>query len=415
MMGAQGIGDLLRCLRVRAGRTRPEQAQHIESVQGQWFDPERVKRWETGKRIPTSTDFQLIADSYGIAIEVVRAAVSCSRQQRRIGHLNPPEEGADQVQRRTFMGFALAAGLGGEPWGRLAAALEGAPVDKVTASQLVSKTAKLFTAEERTPARMLAAQLSAHLDTITTVLPTSGTHRRELTIAAGEAAALAGWVHWDLGDPETAMRYYDTAALAGRRAGHPAINALVLGYTSYGVGPVEARKMLAAAQEHVREPGYATARAWLCAREAEEAAAVGDREAAVRALDRATTAFDYADPGGEQAWVSFFVPARLASMRVATYARLRHRALEAAADEALAELGTTETKMRVAVLGDVASGYLVAGSVDQAVEVGRRALAATLETETTMGKLRLASLATQLPARHREARAFREEIRASLG
>ncbi|MGW3229083.1 hypothetical protein [Kitasatospora sp. NPDC001095] len=66
------------------------------------------------------------------------------------------------------------------------------------------------------------------------------------------------------------------------------------------------------------------------------------------------------------------------------------------------------------MLGDVATGYLTAGAVDQAVEIGRRALAATVESETTMGRVRLAALAEQLPETA-AARHLREEIRAALG
>ncbi|WP_331744424.1 hypothetical protein [Kitasatospora sp. NBC_01300] len=65
------------------------------------------------------------------------------------------------------------------------------------------------------------------------------------------------------------------------------------------------------------------------------------------------------------------------------------------------------------MLGDVAADYLTAGAVDQAVEVGRRALAAALEAETTMGRVRLSALADQLPASS-AAQAFRDEIRAFL-
>ncbi|MFJ4594986.1 MULTISPECIES: hypothetical protein [unclassified Kitasatospora] len=171
--------------------------------------------------------------------------------------------------------------------------------------------------------------------------------------------------------------------------------------------------MLAAAQENVRGRGLEAARAWLAAREAEEAAADGDRESALRALDRARTAFDYAEPDTAPAWFSFFGEARLSSMTVATYAKLRHRDLGAAADQTLADLGEDDRKIRVAVLGDVAAGYLTAGAVDQAVEIGRRALAATLEAQTTMGRVRLSALADQLPASP-AAQAFRDEIRASL-
>ncbi len=420
-MMSQEIGPVLRRLRMSAGRSRPEQAEHIQTFQGgRYFDPDRLKRWERGERIPTSTDFQLIADAYSLHLEEVRQAVSLARQARRLARLHPliehdQAQEEDRVDRRSFIGTALAAGgtMASEPWGRLAAALHGGPVDKPTAGELEKSTGELFTAEEHMPARLLAARLTSHLDNITTVLPRAGEHERALTIAAGETAALAGWLYWDLGDHETAACYYSTASLAGRRAGHGAVNALVLGYASYGVNSEKAREMLTAAQEHVRGQGYATARAWLCAREAEEAAAMGDQEAAVRALDRATTAFDYAAPGGEQAWMSFFGQARLNSFRVATYARLRHPELTSAADDALASLDGVDTKVRVAVLGDVATGYLTAGDIEQAVEVGRRALTATVQTETTMGKVRLTALADRLP-NNSTARTFREEIRAAI-
>ncbi|MCC9308978.1 transcriptional regulator [Kitasatospora sp. RB6PN24] len=389
----------------------------IEAHQdGRYFDPERIKRWETGERIPTKPDFDLIARSYGLPVEMVRDAVTLSRRARRLARLAPLiKQEEEEVDRRGFLSVAVAAGVASEPWGRLATALSGGRVDAEAVAQLERSTASMFSAEEHTPARLLAAQLSAHLDAITSVLPGAGAHQRALTIAAGEAAALAGWIHWDLGDFATARQYYSTASLAGKHAGHGAVNALTLGYASYGVDPAKAREMLSAAQEQVRGPGYATARAWLCAREAEEAAKQGDREGAIRALERATTAFDYADPDGEQAWMSFFRRARLGSMAVATYAMLEHPALGAAADETLTALGSDDTKVRVAILGDVATGYLTAGHVEQAVEIGRRALAATVETETTMGKVRLHALAEKLSEQNSVARSFGEEIRATLG
>jgi tetratricopeptide (TPR) repeat protein len=417
MMSSREIGPILRSIRTQAGRTRPEQAQVVEALQdGRYFDPERIKRWETGERIPTKPDFELIARAYGLTVEVVREAVVLSRQARRLARLSPLiEQEEDEVDRRGFLSAAVAAGVASEPWGRLAAALSGDRLDRETVAQLERSTALMFTAEEHTPARLLAARLSAHLDTITSVLPSAGAHQRAITIAAGETAALAGWIHWDLGDHSTARQYYSTAALAGKNAGHGAVNALALGYASYGADPAKAREMLSAAQDQVRGPGYATARAWLCAREAEEAAKQGDREGAIRALERATTAFDYANPDGEQAWMSFFCRARLGSMTVATYAMVNHPGLGATADETLTALGDADTKVRVAILGDVATGYLTAGDVEQAVEIGRRALAATVETETIMGRVRLHALAQQLPGQNSVARRFREEIRATLG
>lgn len=378
-----------------------------------------VVRWETGRATPLPYQYPKLARLLKVTTEAL-ADLLAPDTVTAAAHVPAPtapvcSEEDDDVDRRDFTrgAVAIAAGAAIEPWGRLAAALDSSAVDQVTVDHLLATTASGFRDEEHVPARLLAAQLSAHVDRITAVLPNAGPHRAALTIAAGETAALAGWTYWDQGDYTRARHYYRTARLAADRAGHGPLHALVLGYASYGAGVATARDMLAAAQERVRGRGRAAARAWLAAREAEEAATAGDREAAVRALDRARTAFDYADPVEAPAWMSFFGAARLGSMTVSTYARLRHKELGAASDQTLADLGEDDRKVRVAVLGDVAAGYLTAGAVDQAVEVGRRALAATVETETTMGRVRLAALADQLPETA-AARELREEIRAAL-
>jgi len=402
MMNPEGIGPLLRHLREQSGRKREQVAEAIGTVMGRECSADNPKRWETEKRLPTPHYHDAIAAVYGIPVREVRKAVEASRQSRRldrIGVLMDDDASTEEdMDRRAFLGAAaLAAGAAAEPWGRLAAALDGSAVDRETADSLTATTEGMFDSEEHIPARLMIARLTAHLDTLTALLPSAGPFRGQLAIAAGEAAALAGWMSWDLGDHAAALRYYGVAARASQVAGHGAVGALALGYASYGVGPVRAREMLAEAQGNVRGPGYATAQAWLSAREAEEAAKAGDREGAVRALERARTAFDYAPPGGEQAWTRFFRRARLGSMAVSTLSRLGHPELEAAADDALAALGDDDAKIRCSVLGDVAAGYLAAGDVDRAMEVGERALDATVQDDTTMGRIRLAELAQRLP------------------
>ncbi|MGW0820230.1 hypothetical protein [Streptomyces sp. NPDC002845] len=190
--------------------------------------------------------------------------------------------------------------------------------------------------------------------------------------------------------------------------------ALAMGYASYAVEGDKAREMLAAAQEHVRGLGYATARAWLAGRDAEEAAALGDREGSVRSLDRATTAFDYANPDDEQAWVRFCQRPRMYSLMVSTYARLHHRDLEQTAQDALAHLGDDDSMLSIAALSDAATGYVVSGDVDQGVEVGRRFVDAATTAPTTPGRKRLASFAELLPPQHSEARDLADDIRTAL-
>lgn len=418
MMSPDGIGHLLRGLREQAGRTRRDQAEHLERTSGRFVDPENIKRWETEKRLPIPDWHDVIAEGYGVPVEEVRRAVAASRRYRRLvstSVLLEDQEEVSPVERREFLGVSiLAAGIATEPWGRLAAALAGPNVDSQVTDELVEATAHLFVSEHHIPAKLLADRLGGHLETLTALIPRSGPHRQALTIAAGETAALAGWAAYDVGDMDTARHYYKTAALAGREAGHPAVVALAMGYASYAVPADKAREMLAAAQEHVRGAGYAAARSWLAAREAEEAAASGDREGAVRALDRATTAFDYANPDAEQAWIRFYQRPRLDSLTVSTYSQLRHPGLGQAAEDALTHLGDDDSKVSIAVLSDAATGYVLSGDVDRGVEVGRRFVDAATTTPTTMGRQRLASMAALLPQQHSAARDLTEDIRAAL-
>src|SRR5690606_2444783 len=110
----------------------------------------------------------------------------------------------------------------------------------------------------------------------------------------------------------------------------------------------------------------------------------------------------------------FYQRPRLDSLTVSTYARLRHRDLEKTAQDALTHLGEDDSKVRIAVLADVATGYVVAGDLDQGVQVGHRFVQAATRTPTTCGRERMASLAKLLPTPHSAAQDLAENIRAAL-
>ncbi|MFE4669399.1 transcriptional regulator [Streptomyces sp. NPDC056716] len=417
MLSPEGIGNLLCDLRKKAGRSRCEQAKHLADVSGEVFDPDNLKRWETEKRLPTPMWHRTLAAGYGISVEDIQRAVAASRRHRRLMSTSVllAEDEEEAVDRRKFGFSVLVAGVATEPWGRLAAAVASPSIDSKTSDALVAQTADLFV--QHLPATQMAKRLSAHLETLTALIPRSGPHRKALTVAAGETAVLAGWAAYDVGDLEQARNYYRTAVLAGREAGHPAVIALALGYASYALPTEKARKMLSSAQEHVRDPGYASARSWLAGREAEEAALLGDDDGALRALERATTAFDYADPGAEQAWIRFYGRPRLDSLTLSTYSRLRHQDLEQTAQDALAHLDEATSMVRIAVLADVANGYAVSGNLEQAVAIGHRFVQAIVDmryTPTMMGRKRLKSLAALLPAQNSATRDLTEGIRAAL-
>jgi len=415
------FGDLLRRLRVRAGRSQTEQAEELCHLMG---DPlksvtrSEISRYERGGRVPRPRMVRLYATSFGVPEgELLRAAANARAAKAPVLE---PDEGIEllegSVRRRDFVGAAaLGLGLASEPWGRLSFALgRSGPADSQIAASMAERTASLFAAEEHLPARQLHRGLAEQLDQLTVLLGAGGQHRRSLLVSAGETAALAGWLAYDMGDLATARHYYQAATQAGHEAQHSPLLALVLAYTSYAVDdPREARDLLRAAQQHVRAPGCATARAWVSAREAEESAAIGDREGALRALERAQAVYDYAHPEEEQPWVRFLSKARLDSMTVAAYARIDHPDLGEVSEAALRALRPEDAKVRAVILGDVATAYVVRGELDRGTEVAREAMEVTLRSEATLGRQRLQALAGQLPPSI-AGRQLRDEVRAIL-
>ena len=220
--------------------------------------------------------------------------------------------------------------------------------------------------------------------------------RRRLLATTGEALALAGWAAWDSLDAARAHQLYDRAADAARQAGDGPLHACVLAYRSYeaeadGDLP-DARRLLTAAQGYVRGEGSATTRAWLAAREAEVDATMAEQTPALRALDRAVTAYDYAHPHRERSWTAFLTPSRLGSMAVMTYARLDHPDLDATTDAVVASLPSTDDKTKAVILADVATATIQRGRHERGARLGHDALDQTLAREASLGKQRLRSL-----------------------
>ncbi|MFK0179994.1 helix-turn-helix domain-containing protein [Streptomyces xanthochromogenes] len=429
----EDVGELLRRLRFEDGRTQAEIAEACGRLAADSaMSGQDVSRFERGVRVPGRPARFRLAAVYGVDPDLLHRAAALSRTKRRrtaeagkaltVGVDIPSFEGTygtevDSVRRRQFLGAAaVGAGAVAEPWGRLAHALSGqGRPDGDSVSIMARRSADLFDAETQKPASQVYGDLLAQVNTLSLLID-SATNPRPFVALAGETAALAGWVAYDLGDSAAAAGYYDVARRAARESGEPAVLALVMAYESYAAtDPRQAAGMLAAAQQYVRGPGAATARAWLSAREAEERATAGDRDGALRAIERAHAVFDYANPTGEQPWVKFFSQARLDSMTVATYGRLGHPELGRVSDAALAALTPDDLKVRAVILGDVATAYVVQGEFERGAEVAREALTVTRQGEATLGRQRLGALAARLPATNSVAGQLRGELVAALG
>lgn len=358
--------DLVRALESRGFRTSKRNVQRYES--GETTRPNYAARRALEQALGVTYD------ELGFAPDVIDEMV---------------------IDRRELLTLAAGAAVAAsDPMDRLrhALATDRAP-DREAVDGLEHTTALLYEREEYETAAALAVDLDRHVDTLSWSLNAARgeSMQRRLTVTAGEAAALAGWVAYDLGHHDRARGYWQLALDAARTAGDGPVIALVLSYLSYLSAErrehQQAWVWLDEASQHVKAPEHARARAWIAGRQAEEAAALGDASALI-SLERAMTAMDYAGDG--RPWARFFDNSRLGSMAVATYGRLRHPELVPAADAVLGSI--RDAKTRAVILGDVATAYIGTGDIDRGCAVATQALDVTLATEATLGRQRLTAL-----------------------
>ncbi|MEX5634358.1 helix-turn-helix domain-containing protein [Parafrankia sp. FMc2] len=415
-----------------------------------------ICKWEKGDKKPSlryqrllralfersSAELGFVDDDPSTGLAGLRAAPA-ERASREIGSpagtlLIQTENGADPagdipVERRGFLRlFAAAggvavvplstAGADNAPWERLSAALRRrTTVTPELTEELSRCTAGLYSLEERVPARALFPRVTGHLGTLTQLLESSGRSpaRRELASTAGETAALAGWLAFDMNDIPSALAYYRVAIEAAREADDSALWACVLGYESYhsaGIGRHDqACALLAEAQRRAASGSTVMTKAWLAGREAEEQAARGEGRAALAALDRAQDSFDRADDG-DRVWTQFFDRGRLDGIKVTTYTRLRRpAAAHAAATEALrATSPHSGTKKRSLLLGDIAEVHIQRREIEAATQYAAESLAIVAATDFSLGLTRIRRVREHLrPWQNTQAvRDLDEQLRA---
>lgn len=387
---------VLREIRTRLRLSQDEFATRVRQAGQRLGEPNDcnkrlVQRWESGEHATCRPVYQrALQEATGQRFEELGFA---------------PDESAP-VDRRSFVAAGILATSGvalAEPFDRLRRALQfPARLDVAAVDLLETATADHFTQEEQMPARLLVRHVGAHVDLLSLLLAgSSERNRARLAVLAGESAALAGWLAYDTGDLAGARGYWQTALDAARHANDGPLLACVLAYLSYLTSsqgdPAEAFRLLSAAGGHVRSTQHAAARSWISARAAEEAALLGD-PAALVSLERALTAFDYAQPDTGRPWVKFFDNARLGSMAVATYARLGHPEVDGASQAVMGALPDGDHKTRAVILADVATGHVAHGDLDAGCDLAARALDATLSGEAVLGRERLTALRPALQA-----------------
>ncbi len=165
-------------------------------------------------------------------------------------------------------------------------------LDSGLVSLLRDQTQGLRLLDRRLGAPTIHAQAVAHVETVERLVRNAlpGADRENAADELGQAAALAGWQALDMGRLDEAWRLHETATAAAREGG-----AAGLGYARAQQGFVlldagrlsDAHALIRSARDRLDAPVSSELLAWLHAAEGEALAALGERDAALRALDSA--------------------------------------------------------------------------------------------------------------------------------
>jgi transcriptional regulator with XRE-family HTH domain len=269
-------------------------------------DAAMVSRWERGSRRPRPRYMSLLCRLFELPAEQLGIVDEDEYARPR----EPMRDGLeDDVERRDFM-QRMATLLGAatvpmpnfepgspEPWKRLAMVLRRpGPVDDTTVEHLEQITVALQSlAPTQLSARAILGPVTGHLDAITLLLQGSSPPalRARLCSLAAETAGLAGWLRWDLDDPDGAASYFATGLQAAREGGDRALAAYLSGSAAcqppYRETPQRRLQQLRSISWAEASP---SGQVWLAAKEADACALMGDASGCARALDRAEVALE---------------------------------------------------------------------------------------------------------------------------
>jgi hypothetical protein len=339
-----------------------------------------MRRWERGEHKPGERYRELLAEVYD-------DSAPDGLQ---------PESILDDMQRRPFLrGLGAFIGLAAasafiEPWERLSHALRHpSRVDRATVSSLASLTVMLESRESQENPRALLGPVEGHLGNVATLLAGSPSLRPQLCSIAGETAALAGWLAFDIEDRPAAAGYFRVGIEAAKEANDRALGAYLVGSScvqpAYRERPyARLRRLEGRTFGFARSDASPSTRAWLATLEAEAHALAGDTSKCFRVFDEAEAAMSRA--GGEdessRPRLAFFDPDRLAGERGVALARLGQP--DAAQDvlaPALASLDPSVVKTRPRLLAALATAHVQQGDVDRACELGAEALGIAAQQE----------------------------------
>lgn len=361
-------------------------------------DATMISRWERGTRKPRPRYVRLLCHLFELPAEqlgVVEDSDFASLPEQALDILED-----DDVERREFIS-KVAALLGvaslpmpirqfepasPEPWERLSRALRlPGEVDRETVDHLERVTYALETmGPTEVSAKALFGPVTGHLDAITLLLQSSLSEslRTRLCSLAAETAGYAGWLRWDMDDPEGASVYFQTGLEAAREAGDRALGAYLMASSAcqppYRENPEDRlRQLNGSIYGFTRRDATPASQVWLAAKEADAYALLGDADGCLRALDRAERALYLIEPGDEGARPRFHSVdgTWLEGERGASLAKLGRTAeARAVLNHVLATLGPSNERDRLWLFTSLASTYVQDREPEEACRVAMTTL-----------------------------------------
>ena len=403
------------------------------------YDASLLSKVLNGKKPASPYMARCLDDALGAGGKIIEALASAPRMDSRsTGQRQHGQAPADllalawftgrldqPVDRRTATGLAAtlaespAAGMT-DPADRIARALRhpGA-LTEAAVSYLETRSIGFHWLEPVLPAPQLLRPLLTHLNELITVLEGCGDERMRgrLAVTVGETALLSAWIAWDCGDITRAASLYRAARAAAAESDDQAIIACGIIYQSLGaVNPAahaRARGSLAEARELLGRADHAT-RAWLLAREAEEAAILGDRSAKHTIME-AVEIFESAQPAMERSWTRCLQTSKMIHSQLTVATHLGDETWVYDASRELALLATDPDHKRTPrMLASIGLALACIGDISEALAFGQRSLEAIQVSRARYSLGRLAELRDAL--KHHDtpgSRELRDGIRST--
>lgn len=223
--------------------------------------------------------------------------------------------------------------------------------------------------------------------------------RDTLAELLSELHTLAGWQALDMGDMTASWKHYEHGKSAAAQCGDPAFAAHTgAGHAFVLIDLADTRSAVAlldAIRQRIERKSSRLIRSWLAAAHGEALAADGQREASLRAFDRAQSLLNAAEPTVERPYVALD-QVHLARWRGHALARIGEPDAVEVLTTALDRLDPTFVRAETALRADLATAFTAMGEREPALQHAARAEMLAEEIGSARQRRRVGTLRASL-------------------